>query len=152
MTQRAGAARRTLASFTVPSVAGNERLALARVADAVAGEGIAGRQLERLKTAVSEATLNAMEHGNGFDPGIGVDIEVMRAGSDIVVTVTDQGGGEGAGIPLSAEEPDLGRKLAGEQDVRGWGLFLIRHMVDAMEVRTDGPRRTVWLTLRAGAR
>lgn len=147
MTQPAGAAPRTLATFTVPSVAGNERLVRARVAGAVAGEGIPARQLERLETAVTEAALNAMEHGNGFDPATSVGIEVMRAGPDVVVAVTDQGGRRTAAMP--GEEPDLSRKLAGEQGPRGWGLFLIRHMVDAMEVRTDGPRRTVWLTLRA---
>lgn len=149
MTQPAHAAPRTLASFTVPSVAGNERLVLARVSGAVAGEGISARQVERLKTAVAEATLNAMEHGNGFDPATSVGIEVMRDGSDVVVAITDQGGDRMAAMP--DEEPDLSRKLAGEQAPRGWGLFLIRHMVDAMAVRTDGPRRTVVLTLRAGA-
>ena len=38
-------------------------------------------------------------------------------------------------------------KLAGEQKPRGWGLFLIKHMVDAMEVVTDGDTQTVVLTL-----
>jgi hypothetical protein len=47
------------------------------------------------------------------------------------------------------EEPDLGLKLDGEQRARGWGLFLIRNMVDAMQVRTDGPRHTIRLTMRA---
>ena len=149
MAHFAGPARRRLASFTVPSVPGNERLAIARVAGAVAGEGIAARRLERLKTAVAEATLNAIEHGNGNDPRTGVDIEVLRAGPDIVVTVTDTGGGRASAGP--AEDPDLAAKLAGEQDARGWGLFLIRHMVDAMDVTTDGRRHTVWLTMRVPA-
>ncbi len=48
------------------------------------------------------------------------------------------------------EEPDLGLKLDGEQRARGWGLFLIRNMVDAMQVRTDGPRHTIQLTMRGG--
>lgn len=150
MTRAAGPAGRRLASFSVPSVPGNERLALTQVAAAVAGEGIAGRRLERLGTAVTEAIMNAIEHGNGGDPGIAVGVEVLRAGPDILVAVTDSGGGHRP--PGRAPgEPDLARKLAGEQDPRGWGLFLIRHMVDAVRVTTDGPLHTVWLTVRADA-
>ncbi len=58
--------------------------------------------------------------------------------------ITDRG----LGGPLGdAEEPDIERKLAGEQKPRGWGLFLIKHMVDAMEVSTHGTGQTVSLTL-----
>ena len=46
-------------------------------------------------------------------------------------------------------EPDLAAKLAGEQPPRGWGLYLIRHMVDAMDVTTEGTRHTVRLVMRA---
>ncbi len=148
MSYPGGPGLRTLATFRVPSVPGNERLAFTRVADAVAGEGMSARQIDRLKTAVAEATLNAIEHGNGFDPATAADIEVLRDGPDVVVTVTDSGGGRVKALPDS--EPDLAAKLAGEQEARGWGLFLIRHMVDAMEVTSDGQRRTVRLTMRAG--
>ena len=40
-------------------------------------------------------------------------------------------------VPTDADTPDLERKLAGEQKPRGWGLFLIEHMVDSMDVSTD---------------
>jgi anti-sigma regulatory factor (Ser/Thr protein kinase) len=89
----------------------------------------------------------------------------MSANGDIVVTITDQGGapeaaGSGGGRATAepspgagreAEEPDIVRKLAGDQAPRGWGLFLIRHMVDAMDVTTEGTRHTVTLIMRAGA-
>ena len=42
----------------------------------------------------------------------------------------------------------IDRKLSGDQGPRGWGLFLIRHMVDGMEVTTEGEHRTVRLTIR----
>ena len=48
------------------------------------------------------------------------------------------------------EEPDLVKKLDGAQSPRGWGLFLIRNMVDAMDVTTDGQRHTISLTMRTG--
>ena len=147
MTSMTSPSFRQLASFAVRSEPGNERLALAQVAAAVAGEGLSPARLERLKTAVAEAAMNAIEHGNRNRPEVPVDVEVTAADGDIVVTITDQGGApEGAG---PRAEPDLAAKLAGEQDPRGWGLFLIRNMVDAMDVTTEGTRHTVRLVMRA---
>ena len=62
-------ATRGLADVQLASEPGNERLALARVAEAVTAGGPERRQLERLKTAVAEATMNAIEHGNAEPPG-----------------------------------------------------------------------------------
>jgi serine/threonine-protein kinase RsbW len=149
MTSMASSSYHRLASFAVPSEPGNERVALAQVAEAVAGQGLPADRLERLKTAVAEAAMNAIEHGNRHQPEIPVDVEVVSAGGDIVVTITDHGGA--AELTGPGEEPDLAKKLAGEQDERGWGLFLIRHMVDAMDVTTEGTRHTVRLVMRAGA-
>ncbi|MGI8449561.1 MAG: ATP-binding protein [Streptosporangiaceae bacterium] len=143
------AGRRRLAAFAVPSEPGNERLALARVAEAVAASGLPPARMERLKTAVAEATMNAIEHGNRGRPDIPVDVEVIQDGADIIVAITDLGGEHAPGGPV--EEPDLLAKLEGEQRARGWGLFLIRNMVDAMQVRTDGSRHTIQLTMRTGA-
>src|SRR5262249_56195362 len=50
-----------LADFEVPSVPGNERGAIERVERAVGGLGLDPARVERLKTAVGEATMNAME-------------------------------------------------------------------------------------------
>jgi anti-sigma regulatory factor (Ser/Thr protein kinase) len=148
VTSVARPASRRLAAFAVPSEPGNERLALARVAEAVAASGLPPARLERLKTAVAEATMNAIEHGNGGQPEIPVDVEVIQEGDAIIVAITDLGGEHAPTGP--AEEPDLALKLDGEQRARGWGLFLIRNMVDAMQVRTDGPRHTIQLTMWGG--
>src|SRR5215217_5085873 len=55
-----------ITEFEVPSAEGNERLAIERVVAAVDGLGLAESRLERLKTAVGEATMNAMEHGSRY--------------------------------------------------------------------------------------
>ncbi|MGH3288282.1 MAG: ATP-binding protein, partial [Streptosporangiaceae bacterium] len=149
MTQVARSMPRRLDAFTLASEPGNERLALARVAGTVQGLGLSEARLERLKTAVAEATMNAIEHGNGNRPEIPVEVEVTQNSDEIVVAISDQGG-ELAGKPGPAEEPDLLKKLDGGQSPRGWGLFLIRNMVDAMHITTDGQRHTIWLTMRTG--
>ena len=67
-----------LATFTVASEPGNERVALREVAAAAADRGLTPDQMERLKTAVAEATMNAIEHGNENRPEVPVDITVMQ--------------------------------------------------------------------------
>ncbi len=136
---------RTLAEFSVASEPDNERLALQRVAEAVRELGLSARRLEQLKTAVAEATMNAMEHGNHYRPELPVQIAVLASPAELAVRITDQGGGAPIGEP---ETPDLEAKLANQQTPRGWGLFLIKSMVDEMRVTSDDAHHTVELIVR----
>jgi len=133
---------RTLDEFTLPSEMGNERAAMERVAQAVGDLDLDPKQLERLKTAVAEATMNAIEHGNQARAELPVDIRVELSSGELVVSITDHG--RGSPIP-EAETPDLDAKLEGLQKARGWGLFLIKNMVDDMRVATDNEHHTVEL-------
>jgi anti-sigma regulatory factor (Ser/Thr protein kinase) len=151
MTSIAQPAPRRLDAFALASEPGNERLAISRIAETASSAGISAGRLERLKTAVAEATMNAIEHGNKNQAQIPVDVEIIQTGDEITVAISDQGGAPTQDPAADAEEPDLVKKLAGAQRPRGWGLFLIRNMVDAMEVTTDGQRHTVWLTMRTSA-
>ncbi len=118
-----------LEHFSLPSEEGNERVVMERVATIAAGLGMNGDRLERLKTAVSEASMNAIEHGNGFDASLPVDVTVFRGDDRLIVRIVDHG--SGPDIP-EAELPDIDAKLAGLQSPRGWGLFLIEEMVDTL--------------------
>lgn len=134
----------SLASFDVPSQPGNERQAMEQVGTAVAG-GLPDDRLERLKTAVAEATMNAMEHGNKYQPDMPVHIRVDASPVAVRVRIVDQGGGQ---FMTDAEAPDLDAKLAGLQSPRGWGLFLIQAMVDEMNVHSDDHHHTVELIMK----
>jgi serine phosphatase RsbU (regulator of sigma subunit)/anti-sigma regulatory factor (Ser/Thr protein kinase) len=138
---------RLLAEFEVASEVGNERSAIERVAGAVAGLDISAARLERLKTAVGEATMNAIEHGNEFRADRPVTIRVQASDSRVRVSVTDLGGRRPLPKP---ETPDLDAKLAGLQRARGWGLFLIERMVDEVEVSGDARHHTVELAMDLG--
>jgi anti-sigma regulatory factor (Ser/Thr protein kinase) len=132
-----------LTEFRISSEPGNERVAATRVIESLAGLHLDQRRLDRLHTAVAEATLNAMEHGNAFRADREVDITVSRSEGELSITITDQGCGP-SGSPVL---PDLGQKLAGEQSPRGWGLFLIRQMVDRVSDETCGGKHTLHLAL-----
>src|SRR5215203_7466665 len=118
--------RRILADFTLPNEPRNERLAMEKVAGAIEELRPSEQRLERLKTAVAEATMNAIEHGNKRLPEVPVAIEVLSSGADLSVRINDQGRNL---VPdPDTEVPDLEVKLEGLQTPRGWGLFLIRNM------------------------
>jgi serine phosphatase RsbU (regulator of sigma subunit)/anti-sigma regulatory factor (Ser/Thr protein kinase) len=131
--------------FSIPGEDGNERLAIDRVAAAVADLGISSARLERLKTAVGEATMNAIEYGSQGRADVPVDLEVEATPDAVIVRITDRA--LSGAVPDNAETPDIDLKLAGSQKPRGWGLFLIRNMVDSMDVTTDGSTQTVTLTM-----
>jgi serine phosphatase RsbU (regulator of sigma subunit)/anti-sigma regulatory factor (Ser/Thr protein kinase) len=135
-----------LTAFSLPGTTGNEREAMDRVAAAVADLGLPEDRLERLKTAVSEAAMNAIEYGSQGQAEETFDVEVAVTPTDVIVKVTDHA--LSGTVPSDAETPDIERKLAGEQKPRGWGLFLIEHMVDAMDVTTDDEAGTQTVTLR----
>jgi serine phosphatase RsbU (regulator of sigma subunit)/anti-sigma regulatory factor (Ser/Thr protein kinase) len=132
-------------AFSIPGEEGNERLAMDRVAAAVADLGISPARLERLKTAVSEATMNAIEYGSQGRADVPVDVEVEATPEAVVVRITDRA--LSGAVPDDAETPDIDLKLAGAQKARGWGLFLIQNMVDSMDVTTEGSTQTVTLTM-----
>ncbi len=134
-----------LSEFELPSKPGGEREAMERVERAVAGLGLEPARLERLKTAVAEATMNAMEHGNEYGPELPVSIRVAHSPGRLRVQVTDQGA---AGELPRRETPDLEAKLAGRQGPRGWGLFLIENMVDEARLSNERGGHTVELELR----
>jgi serine phosphatase RsbU (regulator of sigma subunit)/anti-sigma regulatory factor (Ser/Thr protein kinase) len=135
-------------SFTIGSRPGNEREAMKRVSEAIAPLGLHPRRLEQLETAVAEAAMNAIEHGNEGREELPVEVEVSASGGVLVVRISDRGLGGPVG---EAETPDLDAKLAGLQKPRGWGLFLIENMVDELRVSDADGRHTVELVVNLEA-
>jgi serine phosphatase RsbU (regulator of sigma subunit)/anti-sigma regulatory factor (Ser/Thr protein kinase) len=133
-----------LAAFELSSAPGNEREAMERVALAATGLGLDPTRLNRLKTAVAEATMNAMEHGNEYREDQPVSILVRRDARSIRVAITDHGQ---HGDFAEAESPDIEAKLEGRQTPRGWGLFLIEKMVDELRTTVSDDLHTLELTV-----
>ena len=133
-----------LVEFEVPSAEGNERLALERVSSIVTPLGLDEARLKRLETAVGEATMNAMEHGNGYHVDKPVKVRVLTESDLVRIQISDLGGGA---PEREAEQPDIEAKLAGLQRPRGWGLFLIKNMVDEANETSDGAQHTLELVM-----
>ncbi len=134
----------TLAEWVIPSEPGNERQAMAHVAEAVKGLHLSQKRLDELKTAVAEATMNAMEHGNHYQPDTPVIVQVLVSASSVAVRISDQGHGPAV---IKAQMPDLEAKLEEMQSPRGWGLFLIEHLVDEMNITSNDSHHTIELIM-----
>ena len=116
----------------IPSVLGCEKTAMDFVASVAKKTGLADERIEDLKTAVSEACLNAIEHGNKLNASTKVGVSITVDGSRLQVDVQDEGKGVGQIVPPNIE--DMIEK--GERP-RGWGIFLIRNLVDELEFKAD---------------
>ena len=93
--------------------------------------------------------MNAMEHGNQYRPELPVAIVVRASAAELVVRITDHGSHTTI-PPAAGHTPDLAAKLSGEQSSRGWGLFLMRSLVDDVRVSGDATHHTVELILVLG--
>ena len=74
-----------------------------------------------------------------------MEIGIRRDAGELLVRITDEGGEREI---AEVETPDLEAKLEGLQKPRGWGLFLIKNMVDDLRVTTDGKHHVVELVMR----
>jgi serine phosphatase RsbU (regulator of sigma subunit)/anti-sigma regulatory factor (Ser/Thr protein kinase) len=133
-----------LADFRLASAPGNEREAIRRVGEAAASLAITPARLERLKTATAEATMNAMEHGNGYRGDLDVRVVLTASDDELIVRIVDHGGDREI---ANAATPDIDAKLEGRQSPRGWGLFLIEKMVDEVRQSSSGAQHTVELVM-----
>ena len=116
----------------LPNKLGYERIAMACSASFAKIVGFLPERVEDLKTAVSEACLNAMEHGNKNHPDKRVLVTMNYKDHIFSVSVLDQGQGMDK-IPEIPKKPDIEKKLEMLEPHRGLGLFLIEQLVDQLE-------------------
>ncbi|MBZ5720397.1 MAG: ATP-binding protein [Acidobacteriia bacterium] len=101
-----------------------------QTASRIAAEaGFDDDEVMRIAMAVREAAVNAVLHGNAYDPGKKVKLDIERTNYDLVITICDQG----KGLDLN-KIPD---PLAPENLLKtsGRGIFLIRSFMDEVHIR-----------------
>lgn len=114
-----------LVEMHIPNVLGSEKAAIEKAVSIARGMGFSDDRVEDLKTAVAEACINAIEHGNKFDRTTKVGVTLASDDTALEVVVHD----EGSGI-----DPDMIPRKRTDQDGfpkrRGYGMFLIRNLVN----------------------
>ena len=116
-------------SSTMESVGVVEAAAERMAADA----GLDEDQRFHVTMAVREATLNAVLHGNEYDPAREIQGSLENTGSEFIFKIADQGRG--------FDPEHLPDPLAPENLLRGSGrgIFLIRSLMDEVHFRQLHP-------------
>lgn len=122
----------------LPSVLGCEKVAMEFAASVAKSMNFPADRVEDLKTAVAEACINAIEHGNKLDAGMKLGISLTVAGGRLQVAIQDEGKGIGQ-VPA----PDIDRQIEGGTDTRGWGIFLIKNLMDEVSFESTPEGRNV---------
>src|ERR1700756_2445296 len=122
-------AKATSVEVRLPSRLGYEKVAMSTAASVAKLMGFREDRIEDLKTAVAEACINAIEHGNRLKEELSVGVMLCAGEASLEVKVTD----DGKGLKPLPAKPDIEKKMHGEEDPRGMGMFLIQALVDEAE-------------------
>ena len=122
----------------VPSTLGCEKVAMDFAASVAKALNFPPDRVEDLKTAVAEACLNAIEHGNKMDASMKVGISLTVARGRLQVAVQDEGTGVGQ-VPT----PNIDSQIEGKTDPSGWGIFLIKSLMDEVSFESTPEGRNV---------
>jgi serine/threonine-protein kinase RsbW len=127
---------RSSIELRLPSRLGFEKVAMNTAASVARLMGFGDDRIEDLKTAIAEACINAMEHGNKLDETLSVGVILSMKSDALEVKVLDTGEGPKA---HSAIAPDIDKKMHEEEEPRGMGMFLIESLVDEVEWVSSPP-------------
>ena len=91
--------------------------------------GFGDDEVMQISMAVREGAVNAVLHGNAYASDKKVTLAFEQIGSDLIITIRDQG----AGMDLSK----IPNPLAPENLLKtsGRGIFLMRSFMDVVEIR-----------------
>lgn len=118
----------------LPSRLGYEKVAMDTASSLARRMGFAADRVEALRTAIAEAVTNAIEHGNAQDSGMRVLVMLTARPDELVVSVADQGRKQ-----LDQGQTTLNPRIEDafdRQDKGGWGIWLIRELMDEVEFST----------------
>jgi len=103
-------------------------------ADQLAVEaGLDEDQRFHIAMAVREAAINAVLHGNDYDPARMIEVTLENTGEDLKISIADEGRGfDPDKVPDPLKEENLLRGT-------GRGIFLIRSLVDEVHFRQLHP-------------
>jgi len=98
-------------------------------------------RIDEVRMAVVEACINALEHSRAADREVYVTFEVLgdKDPETLRITVRDTGVGFS---PEDLAEPMIEDKLKSQRK-RGWGLKIIRGLMDDVEIRSNPSGTTV---------
>lgn len=103
--------------------------------------GMSPDRIDEVRMAVVEACINALEHSRAADREVFVTFEVLgeKEPEKLRITVRDSGVGFS---PEELAEPTIEEKLKSQRK-RGWGLKIIRGLMDEVEIHSGSEGTTI---------
>ncbi len=133
-------------TLSIPSIFGYEEVVVETVGTVARVKQFPFDKVSKLKTAVAEACVNAIEHGNKADATKEVIATIICDKASISVIIRDFGEGH---IDPNFQMPDLKKQIK-EKQLGGWGMYLIHTLVDKVEVTAvPGSGTTVTMTIHS---
>jgi serine/threonine-protein kinase RsbW len=123
----------TRVSYTLESTLASVNKAEQAAAEVAAKSGFDEDECGRISMAVREATVNAVLHGNHFDPAKRVTVSFETTPEALTVAVRDEGTGLN---PATVPDPLAPENLLKQS---GRGIFLIRAFMDEIRFRAMSP-------------
>lgn len=107
--------------------------------------GFSEDDLHKITMSVREAAVNAVLHGNAYDPGKKITVAYETTPDALAITISDEGRGLD---PQSLPDP-----LAEENLLKtsGRGIFLIRSFMDEVKIRELHPGTEITLVKHMSA-
>ena len=98
-------------------------------------------KIDEVRMAVVEACINSFEHSHASDQAVQIKFAVLGdpEPEKLQITITDTGIGFS---PEDVEEPRIEEKLKA-QSKRGWGLKIIKGLMDEVEIYSGSRGTTV---------
>lgn len=124
--------------ISLPSELGYEKVATSAIDTLAQHMGFSRERTDDLKTALSEAVLNSIEHGNQLNDQLQVDIIALIERTVLTLRIIDQGQ-----QPL----PNLNLVRQERADYRGWGLFLIKSLADEVKALVTPGRNELQMVM-----
>jgi len=131
----------------IPSVLGWERTAMEVAASVARLMGFPPERVDDIKTAVSEATLNAIEHGSPTETSPGIAIVFTPERDGLEINVQDRSPTPFDSTAALGTPPSLEDQIAGRAPTRGWGTFLIKSLVDEVEFASNAEGNVVRMVI-----
>ncbi|MFH0991488.1 MAG: ATP-binding protein [bacterium] len=127
----------------IPNDLGYERIAMESAAAVARMMGFSEDRVEDLKTALAEACINAIEHASKKRKAEKLLVTLTVAADRLQVDIYDKG----EQFEIHDQKPDIKSRMEGNVPSRGWGIFLIKNLVDSLEVSSTKEGNTTSMVI-----
>ena len=94
-------------------------------------------KIQEIKLALIEACINAFEHSQSQDERVNISFEMGE--NELTIQISDQG----QGFDLKHVQEELKKRRQRGERMRGWGLTIMRELMDEVEVESDENGTTI---------